>query len=798
MSQKAALKLAVLASFIFDAGDHSCGLQRHIRVASDNSMLAYALTLFVSAFLLFLVQPLIGRYILPWYGGSPSVWTTCMLCFQGLLLGGYAYAHFISSRFRPGRQAWVHACLLLSCVIFLPITPSDAWKPTGMDNPTWGVLSLLLRSVGLPFFVLSATGPLLQSWLGVSHSGRKPYILYSLSNTGSLLALLAYPFVVEPWLGRLQQTWSWSLGFLVFMGLCGFCCLRLRRFSGSEVAKGQKGSSAAKLRGREPFWKLSLWIILPACASAMLLATTNVLCQDLAVVPFLWVLPLALYLLTFILCFAGDWGYSRVVFGPLLIVGSFAAWWVLYAGAEASLEKQVCVYASLLFIVCMVCHGELYQLRPNSEKLTSYYLSMSLGGCLGGLFVAVGAPLLFTSHAEWTWSLGTCFALFAVLCLVGEKHKSETFWRVLSVVLILGAVAGILGVSILISECQNVDFTSKNLIGYSARLGLAITNQYPLFLLYFALLGGWVVWRQLIKSRRFWHLSCCAILICILPLSIFLTAGEHLRKRDGIVEQKRGFYGILTVQHYIPKDTEHGALLLAHGRITHGLQFLDPKRIDEAATYYSERSGVAHLLRDTEGKGPRHIGIVGLGAGTLASYGKSGDSIRFYEINPEVVDLAKRRFSFLSRSKASLSIVLGDARLSLEREPRQDFDILILDAFSGDAIPVHLLTSEAVELYLKHLKSDGVLALHISNRFLDLEPVVNCLEKHHGLTSVMVSHYNHPSNTCDFGSIWIMLAKRPEALNLATLRADAFVSGTPVREVREWTDDYTSILPLVR
>ncbi|HEX2099328.1 MAG TPA: hypothetical protein VHF69_01625, partial [Candidatus Synoicihabitans sp.] len=379
-------------------------------------MWLYAITVFTGAFLLFQVQPLIGKFILPWFGGSPGVWTACLLFFQTLLLGGYAYAHVLTSKFAPTRQAVIHLGLLVVALAFVPIAPAEAWKPGPAEDPTGRILLLLAATIGLPYFVLSATGPLLQRWFSQTHAGVSPYRLYALSNVGSLLALLSYPFLVEPWLTRHQQAWLWSAGLILFVGVCGSCAWRLRRLARAgrvaaatvETARAERPTPAAQ----------ALWITLPAVASILLLAVTNKLCQDVAVIPFLWILPLALYLISFILCFDHPRWYRRGLFATLVTLAIGVVCYLLFEGNGAPLEQQVIGYLVLLFTACMLCHGELYRLKPAPAYLTRYFLAIAAGGAAGGLFVGLAAPYLFSQYWELhvgLWSLAYVMGLVALL-----------------------------------------------------------------------------------------------------------------------------------------------------------------------------------------------------------------------------------------------------------------------------------------------------------------------------------------------------------------------------------------------
>ena len=760
-------------------------------------MLAYALTLFTSAFLLFLVQPLIGKFILPWFGGAPSVWTCCMLFFQATLLCGYAYAHGISTWLSPRRQAWIHLGLLALALVCLPITPSDFWKPAADGAPAFQIVLLLLACVGLPFFTLSATGPLLQSWLGITHPGRSPYPLYALSNVGSFIALLAYPFWVETHFGRQQQTLLWSVGFAVFVVGCGYCAWRLRAHvtTPNPVAASQieETSSVAK-----PTWHRQLaWLLLPTCASALLLATTNVLCQDMAVTPFLWVLPLALYLLSFVICFAGELWYSRIGCASVLVGSTIASLWSLNEGAGADIDQQVLIHAITLLSASMVLHGELFKLRPAPRHLTRFYLIIAAGGCLGGLFVAIIAPLVFSSYAEWEWSLGATLFLFAFVCLVDQKRLDAAVWRVFAVVLSISLILSVLHIAHWTANTPGYPRLSDSFMSDVARFGKATEDLRIYAALLLSALGGWLVYRK-IGSARFWHLACSTMLFGLFTASSCFMLRESMKGRGERLEQSRSFYGVLTLLEYSKSSPKDHSYLLRHGRITHGMQLQGADRLDIPTTYYSERSGVAHVLRGLPEDRPHRIGVVGLGAGTLAAYARAGDIYRFYDINPEVVRIAREKFRFLSRSPATIEIALGDARLNLEREKAQNFDVLVLDAFSSDSIPIHLLTKEAFAIYLRHLAPRGILAVHTSNRFLELESVVAQLKVYYRLQSVTVSHFTHHENTWDFGSTWVLLAADAASLDIPELREDMDPPDRKLREVSLWTDDSASILPLLR
>ncbi len=632
-------------------------------------MLAYALTIFTSAFLLFQLQPLIGKYILPWFGGAPGVWTTCMLFFQVLLLGGYAYAHLISTRFKPRTQAVLHLVLILSALALLPITPDASWKPDGHGNPELRILVLLIACIGLPYFALSSTGPLMQDWFSRTHPGASPFRLYALSNLGSLLALLSFPFFFETHFTRSTQARLWGWGLLAYAISGGYCALKFWRSPPHEPAAAAGNREPAAAAPSTPRQKL-LWLLLPACASVLLLAVTNKICQDVAVIPFLWVLPLSLYLLSFIICFDNQRWYVRTPFTIALIAAMWGICWALFHGLETPVMQQIVIYSAGLFVCCMVCHGELYRLKPDPKKLTGFYLMIAAGGALGGVFVAVVAPLIFTGYFELQWGLLLCGLLLLGVHLWEPEPEAQ-----------------------------------------SRRRGRTGT----------------------LRLRSLWSAGLAASLAA---LGIALLVHAYTTSA-ATVERTRSFYGVLKIlkQHYQKRDWDY--VTLVHGNTVHGMQFTNPKQAGLPTVYYGENSGVGLALREMSGA-HRRIGLVGLGAGTLAAYARAGDFVHVYELNPQVLRLANSRFTFLSNCPANLEITLGDARLSLEKEEPQNFDLLVLDAFTSDAVPVHLLTKEAFSIYERHLNTNGLIAVHVSNKTLNLEPVVIQLARHFHYNFVMI------------------------------------------------------------
>lgn len=606
-------------------------------------------TILLSAFLLFQVQPLISKFILPWFGGSPAVWTTCLLFFQTLLFGGYLYAHLSERMLGRRTRAVVHLALLAAALAALPIAPSAAWKPAAATDPTWRILALLTATVGLPYFVLSATGPLVQAWLSRVAPGRSPYRLYALSNLGSLAALLSYPFVFEPRLAVEGQAWLWSVGFGLFSLCCGGAAVQAARLTMVESA-GAAATGLADSCDRPTWAQRGLWVALPAFASMMLLATTNHVCQDVAVIPFLWVVPLSLYLLSFIICFDHERWYRRGLYG-----GATALLALLTAGLydlpfDVPFLGELAVHFAVLFGLCMVCHGELVRLRPAPRDLTSFYLLIAAGGALGGAFVSLVAPVLFSTFFEWKIGLAGGYALAAVLLIAALAGRS--------------------------------------------------------------------------RGRRWaWGVPLATVAL------LGLAAVIHFQTGSGRVPvmEARNFYGEVAVierEGTGPLDRDYA---LFSGNIVHGVQFTCDGKRHEPTTYYSRQSGVGRALGYYGNRPSLRVGVIGLGVGTLAAYGRPGQTFRFYEINPEMIRVARTCFRYLGDSPATIECVPGDARLSLEREEPQRFDVLVLDAFSGDSVPAHLLTKEAFAIYRRHLVSDGALCIHITNRYLDLAPVIRGL-----------------------------------------------------------------------
>lgn len=703
-----------------------------------------AATVLLGAFLLFLVQPIISKIILPWFGGGPSVWTSCMLFFQVMLVAGYVYAHLLTRQLVLRRQIIVHVFVCVVALLTLPIMPIINWEPDDAANPTTRILLLLLVCVGLPYAVLAANGPLVQAWFALRHAGRSPYRLYALSNVGSLGALVCFPLVVEPLLSSPRQAGLWSWGFGLFALLMAVLLGFLYRYGSAagplpENVLGDVPSAPA-VTGRDRL----LWFLLPAVASVMLLAVTNHLCQDVAVIPFLWVAPLILYLLSFIICFDRELWYRRIVTAGALVVLLLLTS-LLYRGSivyklfeEVGLSVGLGAYTGnivvistlylvLLFVICMMCHGELVRSKPPPKQLTSFYLLISIGGAIGGLFVSLLCPLLFPG-----------------------------FWE-LNMLMIVG---------------------------------------------YFA--AGGILVKAILKYKR--PIKVVMTLALVVGAAIVVDAQWGWMRPNAIVRQ-RNFYGVLRiVEAYADKDELHH-FRLVHGGTLHGLQFQMPDKKKLPTTYYSPDSGIGIALRYQQGceKGLK-IGTIGLGVGTMASYGREGDVFHFYEIDPNVISVAREHFSFLNDSPSEISVFEGDARLTLESRLPQRYDLLAVDAFSSGAIPVHLLTNEAFALYLRHLKPAGVMAVHVSNRHLDLVPVVARLAHYNGCRGMLIRTGLHPEKRF-VPSFWILITRdSPSGVEPIVYEAAKLLPEDDWKMLGEedrqggnlWTDSYSNLLEVLR
>jgi SAM-dependent methyltransferase len=722
----------------------------------------FGAAIFASAFLLFQVEPLIAKIILPWLGGSAEVWIVCLLFFQVVLLLGYGYAHVLTGWFQPHVQARVHAGLLLLSFLSLPILPKDMWKISGGGDPASRILLLLAATIGLPYFLLSSTSPLLQAWFarrGGRASTYSTYRFYALSNAGSMLALLSYPIFVEPYFTNSRQAIGWSIGYAAIALWCAGVALggqnrvnaaanagaAANASAGAEAEASAGGTSRASasigahatLRESTamPDWKTqALWVALAACGSALLLAVTNHVTQNIAAVPLFWIIPLSLYLLSFILVFDRQAWYRGSLFLRLLGVSLGAMTYALspeFAGLP--MKVLIPLFCGGLFVCCMFCHGELARLKPSPEHLTRFYMMCSLGGAIGAMFVALVAPHVFRGYYELQGALAACVILVVVVNyrdksghdVPGRFYKAR--WQPASIVIVGVAVAIV------------------------ASLGMTIRDENK---------------DAILTVRNFYGV---------------------LR----VIDQANP--GLLPGQSYgaAASNADLRCRVLMNGSIKHGLQFLAAQRRREPTSYYARTSGVGVTLESVGQRGSLRVGVIGLGAGTIAAYGRPGDRYTFYEINPLDVEVANSEFSFLRDSPANVDVVVGDARLSLEQEAPQGFDILVVDAFSGDSIPIHLLTREAFELYFRQLKPGGLLAVHISNEYVDLEPVVEAEASWLGKKLVLITNADdHPAGI--FAANWAIVGDEG-ALAAEPRIEDASIAPAPTNDKELWTDDYSSL-----
>lgn len=761
--------------------------------------ITYAAAIFVSAFLLFQIQPLISKRILPWFGGTPAVWTTCLLFFQTVLFAGYAYAHWSNNRLGPRQQAFVHAALIVLALVLMHALPSESWEPTGAERPIPRILLILAMSIGLPYFVLSATGPLLQAWFARTFPGRIPYRLYALSNIGSLLALASYPFFFEPKFNLSGQAQLWTAGFVIYAALCVYIAWRISTAGQAAPDKSHRRQAKPDLQEPPRAYTYAFWLTLAAFASVVLIATTNHISTDIPVMPLLWIAPLALYLITFIIAFDRPTWYRRVPVA-LLAIGSIYAAAVTHrfiAGRSLSYEIGTIglVFAYLadpnaplptfhvttpyfvianftaLFAICLLCHGEIVRTRPAPRYLTSFYLMISAGGALGAIFATIIAPLLFKTYFEWDAAL-----FLACLASLG----------------------------IVIWACVTRLMRAHGQRGKQLRF----------------------------SRKRYTLIGATTLVLLSLTLVIMIDVSEFLGSRfTNIRWSARDFFGTFGISESDADDEQWNRYNLFHGTTDHGSQYTNKNRKREPTTYYGPKTGVG-IAVDYFHKhlppGQLRLGVVGLGAATLAAYPDAGDLITFYEIDPTIIELAESGewFTYVRDCRARgahCDFRLGDARLTLQRElgeksasPLGDgrgegsskqaatYHLLVLDAFSGDSVPVHLLTIEAFKLYLKRLTTAtndkgkptevGAIAVHISNRYLNLEPVVRAAAYHFDMFSLAFYTPEDPDRGVRAAE-WIILTRN--AAMAAKLRSVT----TPVRihcKPVLWTDDRSSLFEILK
>ena len=669
----------------------------------------YSIAIFLSSTLLFLVEPMAGKRLLPLLGGSSSVWITCLVFFQTALLVGYLCAHGIATRLRPRMQTIIYGLLLLVSLAQVVRSLKPDLRASTV-HPIFSVLWLLTVLIGLPFLVLSATNPLLQAWYARGDQ-TPPYKLFALSNLGSLLALVSYPALVEPYFSLHAQTVAWSMGFLVFVLVCGAISLRAGETARVEpkITRAQPDTSSDQAKPPTSNERM-LWLFASACGALLLSAVTNHLSQNIAAIPLLWIIPLTIYLLTFVIAFDGRLYFRWPMVGFLAVTLLSVGYEIRNLDQTLPISIAVPFFCISLFIACLFCHGELYRHRPGPRYATQYYLFIAAGGALGSIFVGVLAPLVFRGSYELAWGL-----------------------------------------------------------------------------VYTAALAAALLWKEHWGLRLFWVAASIAL------LAVVVLQQRH--NTDDTIVQARNFYGTLRVTE--ESTVEAGMFrTLIHGNIQHGSQYFGSDEFrHDPTTYYTHMSGIGMTLDYCCTGRTKRVGAVGLGAGTLAAYGKTGDVFRFYEINSEVETIAKNVFTYLRDSKAKIEIVHGDARLSMEAEPPEQYDVIAVDAFSGDAIPVHLLTAEAIQLYRRHLRPDGVIAFHISNQYLNLAPVLKQQADHAGLRAVRVSSPDNPDEGA-FAADWILVTANDDFLAIPEVSVlTKQISLRP--DLRLWTDDYSSLLPIL-
>jgi len=727
----------------------------------------FSAAIFLNAALLFSVQPLFTKMVLPLLGGSPAVWNTCLLFFQTLLLAGYLYAHLTSRWLSARNQAILHLGLLGSAVLLLPISVPTSWaQPPSNALPITWLLGLLTVSLGLPFFLLSAGAPMLQRWFaGTSHPmAHNPYFLYAASNLGSFTALLTYPFLIEPRMRISEQSTAWLklyFALLAVIGACAVAALVTRRIGGASRTASSEHTAPAT---DEPTiipdarWRLR-WVLLSFAPSSMLIGVTTYISTDIASVPFLWVIPLALYLLTFVLVFARRpliprWFilHAQLLLGLVLVVA-------LCLRSEQGIIGPTTLHLLAFFFTAMMCHGELAASRPRAEHLTEFYLWMSFGGMLGGVFNVLVAPVLFNSLIEYALVLVIAFALRPAQ--VPSNDLRDRLGNVL----------------------------------YPAAVGVVI----------------WLVY-QLPKPPEEWFTAGSKLFLLLAMFVVFFFWKRPIRLALGagamyaavqlagnlggnVLFQDRSFFGMYRVRQ------AEGFHILQHGTTTHGGQSLDPARRTEPLTYYYRGGPVSDVFSTLAQKPVRRVAIVGLGAGAISCYGRPDEPWTFYEIDPLVAEIARddRLFTYLRDCPPRTEVVIGDARLKLAAAGDGEFDLILVDAFSSDAVPAHLLTREAVSLYLNKLRPDGALVFHISNRFMDLAPVLKTLAADANLTSLIgerTPEYSAVSNLND-GSRWVALARDASVLS-ELMKVDGWRTLATTSDARLWTDDYTDVMSAIK
>ena len=728
----------------------------------------FVTTILVGSFLLFLVQPMVARMALPRLGGAPNVWNSAMLVYQALLLAGYAYAHRLSRVAMP-KQAIIHLGLFVVFAVTLPIVLVRLPSP----SPGWEVLWVplfLVLTVGPVFFIVSAQAPLMQRWFAAHPSAGAPWALYAASNLGSFAGLIAYPLVAEPLLSLKSQSLVWSLGYGVLIVLV-LLCARLRwrgRPAVPASAPAAEGEATASIGSHDVSRaRMILWLALSAIPSGLMLSTTTHLTTDIFAMPLLWVIPLGLYLLSFVVAFSDNRHFAWAVslFGPVIML--LAGGLTMVSRHSGSMTLAL-ASVMLLFSIAVTLHSRLYDFRPDTSRLTLFYLMMSVGGALGGAFTAIVAPVVF----DWVWEHPVLVLAAALLMPLPEILK----WR-----------------------------TMEGLDPNMARLTRLILLGVAGFL-------AWLLYDVAAKAEPDIHRVYLTVMICgvglllvawrwmfVSVLVMLMLAQGGLKTIETTLDgqRSRSYFGVYTIREYPSRQIR----MLVHGTTLHGQQSTDPERLREPSTYYGPGSGVAISLNNA----PRlygddaRVGVVGLGTGTLACLRQPGQSWTFFEIDPAVLKFSHNgTFTYLDTCAPKARVVLGDARLELGKINPGSFDVLVIDAFSSDAIPLHLLTREAMRVYLDALSPRGLVVLHISNRYIDLEPVVAAISSELGLAAA-IRDDNPADHTVLTSSSWVALSRDPGQLKaLAQAQPDAPWRGLKSPAPHGWTDDHASILPFIR
>lgn len=697
--------------------------------------LLFAVCVFLGSFLLFAVEPIIGKFILPWFGGSSAVWITAVLFFQTVLFIGNSYCYAVSL-LNVKRQGIVHIGVVVATMFVFaatalcwktPIMPTLIFDESFIHFPTLRVLKILCISIGLPFFVLSTTSSLLQYWYGRMYSEKSPYSFFGLSNAAALLALMLYPFIIEPALTLYRQGWVWSYAYFVYgIGIVFVSFVYFKHTRSNSVRLHERLREEGE---KLPVKRYVEWIALATCASIMMLATTNQLTQSIASIPLLWLLPLSLYLISFVVCFTNWQLYNRRIFSLTTLIMVIPLIMVIMMKERIPLIIQIIIYSCFLFSGCIVCHGELYQRRPQSARLPIFYLCVTLGGMVGGIFVSLIAPVIFTAYYEFHIGSIACIAI-TLLVLFKEK-TAGTFFR--------GA-------------------RTKSTVRFEK------------------------------------------VALCFISVIFIVVLSRKLPTRPVFVQ--RDFYGLLSIREAVSPD--YGPYkVLFNGNIMHGLQFSrNQYQLMLPTTYFSPDSGIGLSLQYHPKRfvnAPMRIGCIGLGIGTLAAYGKEGDYMRFYELNPHVVDIAHKHFTYLKNCRAQIDIVVGDGRLRLQQElmnkQNQNFDILIVDVFNGGTIPMHLLTKESFELYLQHTnRENGIIAINISNKYLNLIPVIKALSRHFDLTAAIVDTGEESEYLGNIPSRWALLTKKRAVFDKYLF----YNNLDQVEDIPLWSDSFSNLFDVLR